>query len=286
MSVACAFCAYAYSQSNSDLLESEPFEVEALQEPHNLRSTHRNIYFGKDTYFETTLQALCTVGVAEIFDKTWFVAFMMSLTADRWCVFIGSLLGLLLHVVIAAGLGMSISQIMSLSTLNFIAAGAFFIMTCLYTRECLVSEPGSDIMAAGKEEAAEDLRIGSSEPCGLKESSPLIMERRERSKSKWWTFIRAFWLVFVAEWGDRTQIAMIGLHSSKPVIPVCVGSALAFLFLTSSAVAAASFMGNATLSERTVKGVSAASFLVFTVLAFHDGMSALTAERAVMVAHE
>ena len=53
------------------------------------------------------------------------------------------------------------------------------------------------------------------------------------------------------------QVAMITLHSSAPWLPVCLGSLVAFLLLTFSAVVAATLVQNAKLSERFVLGVSA-----------------------------
>lgn len=53
------------------------------------------------------------------------------------------------------------------------------------------------------------------------------------------------------------QVAMITLHSSAPWLPVCLGSLVAFLLLTFSAVVAATLVQHAKLSERFVLGVSA-----------------------------
>merc|ERR1719327_1479225 len=127
-------------------------------------------------------------------------------------------------------------------------------MTVFYAYEWYSSEPDSDVLTAGKEEAAEAITFTSKD-------RPKLLE----------AFSKTMWLTFVAEWGDRTQIAMIGLHSSKPLVPVCFGSAIAFLLLTASAVITAKFIGGKQLSERLVKGVSAISFAVFTVLSIKDG---------------
>merc|ERR1719356_870704 len=125
-------------------------------------------------------------------------------------------------------------------------------------------------MAAGKEEGEEQIHERLSIPETKGDSKLWKPQRFEFFEA----FAKSLWLMFVAEWGDRTQIAMIGLHSSQPLIPVCIGSAAAFLVLTASAVLVASCVGEGSLSERMVKGVSAASFAVFTLLALHDGMKA------------
>merc|ERR1719356_545542 len=123
-------------------------------------------------------------------------------------------------------------------------------------------------MTAGKEEASEAILFAD------KSKRPQMLE----------TFSKTMWLTFIAEWGDRTQIAMIGLHSSKPLVPVCFGSAIAFLLLTASACLTAKFIGTRRLSETLVKGISAVSFAVFTLLSINDGFLAAKAESAMTLA--
>merc|ERR1740129_1501833 len=86
---------------------------------------------------------------------------------------------------------------------------------------------------------------------------------------------KSFVGVFIAEWGDRTQIAMIGQHASQPLVPVFAGSAVAFFLLTLSAVGLASVASRMKLSERLVHGLGAASFAIFSVLALKDSIAAL-----------
>lgn len=257
-----------HRQDFSRLRQEPPLKQQSIIE----QSTVKDGFASKITAPEnrkSMFQALFTVGVAEIFDKTWFVVLMMALSADKWMAFWGGLTGLQLHVAIAAGLGFSISRVLALSTLNFMAAAAFAIMTMFYAWEWYTSEPDADVLAAGKEEAAEEIKLSGKGKDHLK-----LLE----------AFSKTMWLTFIAEWGDRTQIAMIGLHSSKPLVPVCFGSAIAFLLLTASACLTAKFIGTRQLSETLVKGISAVSFAVFTLLSINDGFLAAKAESAMTLA--
>mmetsp|Transcript_35776 Transcript_35776/g.57653 ORF Transcript_35776/g.57653 Transcript_35776/m.57653 type:complete len:131 (-) Transcript_35776:26-418(-) len=85
---------------------------------------------------------------------------------------------------------------------------------------------------------------------------------------------QCFMAVFIAEWGDRTQIAMIGVHVSQPIVPVMLGSAAAFGMLTLSAVVLGMFIGDRKLSESLLKGLCAGSFAVFAMIAIRDGLAA------------
>merc|ERR1719220_2924720 len=84
-----------------------------------------------------------------------------------------------------------------------------------------------------------------------------------KKNDKWLVLTKSFMAVFIAEWGDRTQIAMVGQHASQPLIPVFLGSMVAFVLLTFSAVGAASVLRDQKLSERIIFGVSALCFTIF-----------------------
>ncbi|CAJ1352016.1 unnamed protein product [Effrenium voratum] len=203
---------------------------------------------------DVVVRSFCIVGVAEIFDKTWFVALICALNYGQKLAFCGAFLALALHVLLAAVLGVAISQFFSIQALCFSTAAVFFFLACAYFIELLTAE-SDDVIAERSSEAKETLG--------------------EKKDSDWKdVFWRVFLAVFIAEWGDRTQVAMITLHSSAPWLAVCLGSVLAFLVLTLSAVCAASLVQHAKLSERFVLAVSAGSFLLFAVLALRDGFAA------------
>ena len=104
---------------------------------------------------------------------------------------------------------------------------------------------------------------------GEDEPAPKKPEPQETTtgtkKVKNWKSIvcQCFMAMFIAEWGDRTQIAMIGQHASQPLIPVCLGSLLAFFLLTVSAVIVGMCLDGMKLSEKMVHLVSSLSFLKY-----------------------
>jgi len=217
------------------------------------------------------------VAIAELFDKTWFVALLMAMNHPRNVVFWGCYSALVVHTVIAAGFGFLVSRVMPITTLHFVAAGLYAVFALLYARDFYKADPSGDVIAAGKEEAGEAI-IDEEEvvpmiPNGKNmEGKGKVIAREQKAQ---WTkiFIKCFMPMFIAEWGDRTQIAMIGQHASQPLVPVCLGSLAAFFVLTASAVAAGSMLHDRQVSERLVHFISALSFAVFALLAFRDGLS-------------
>jgi len=224
------------------------------------------------------LLSLGMVGMAEMFDKTWFVALVMAMRHEKNTVFWGCFAGLAVHVLIAALFGYSISRMMEPSTLQFMAAALYATFTVLYGYDWYTTESNTDLMAAGKDEINEEFE----EEAAAAPEYGTVLKPDAKTCSKGisgmsWLQIRRVWMqcfmaVFIAEWGDRTQIAMIGIHATQPLVPVMLGSLLAFFLLTLSAVIVGMFIGDRTMSESAVKAVCAVSFAVFTVIAIHDGM--------------
>lgn len=220
------------------------------------------------------------VSMAEVFDKTWFVALVMAMRYEKNTVFWSCFVALLLHVLLAAAFGYSISHLLSPSRLNFLAAAIYGTFTMLYLYDWHSSARDTDVIAAGREEAAQEfggqgLAVEAHSLYGaVKHEKPTRADTLHLRR----IFCQCFTAVFFAEFGDRTQIAMIGVHASQPLVPVMLGSAAAFGMLTLSAVMLGMFIGDRTLSESLVKGICAISFAVFTALAIHDGLLARAQE--------
>jgi putative Ca2+/H+ antiporter (TMEM165/GDT1 family) len=297
------------------------------------------------------LRSLALVGVAELFDKTWFMGLLLALRYSPHIVFAGSFAALFLHCFFAAAFGLAFARLIPQSVLNFLAAGLFAVFALLYAKDWYQANPDGDAIAAGREEAEADCGLGpngiasddggadkdgaakhvigkvagggppkffhhdadaeednfwkgdhvdqkdSEETEEVEELVPdpeagnnderstndtedkaVIEEEAAPSTDFRVALSKSFVGVFIAEWGDRTQIAMIGQHASQPLIPVFMGSAIAFFFLTLSAVGLASVAGKLKLSERTVHGVGALSFGLFALLALKDSFEAIGVE--------
>lgn len=224
---------------------------------------------GQD-FFTPALQSFCLVASAELFDKTWFVAMLMAVRYPKGVVLWFCFLALALHTIIAAVVGYCVSRTASLRMLHFGAAALYIVFAGMFLRDWYKASPDSDIISAGKEEAGEAIAEESAQ--GLSYGS--VGKAKKRPTTSWYTAAtRCFTAMFIAEWGDRTQIAMVGQHASQPLLPVCFGSLVAFFILTGTAVIAGVLLKSQTLSEKMVHLFSAMSFVVFALLALKDGLS-------------
>ncbi|MDD5748786.1 MAG: TMEM165/GDT1 family protein [Actinomycetota bacterium] len=77
----------------------------------------------------------------------------------------------------------------------------------------------------------------------------------------------AFGLTFVAEMGDKTQMAVLNLSARYGALPVLGGAAVAFAVLNALAVTVGSVI-YAFIPQNTIRYAAAAAFLIFGVLSF------------------
>ena len=81
---------------------------------------------------------------------------------------------------------------------------------------------------------------------------------------EWAIFSQALTLTFLAEWGDRSQIATIALAASRDPYGVIAGGLLGHAFCTGVAVVGGRMLASR-ISERTVAIVGGLLFLAFAV---------------------
>jgi putative Ca2+/H+ antiporter (TMEM165/GDT1 family) len=85
--------------------------------------------------------------------------------------------------------------------------------------------------------------------------------------------VEAFTLTFLAEWGDRSQIATIGLATTADPVGVTLGGILGHAICTGAAVLGGRHLA-AHINERTVHAVGGLLFLAFGVHAAVAGPGA------------
>jgi len=264
-------------------------------------------HHGQAGQLEIFFRSVALVGAAEFLDKTWFMGLLLALRYDPTTVFIGSYSALFIHTILAAAMGYAFARFLSPVILAFLTAALFFIFACMYAKDWYEADPDKDAIQAGKEDAAEDGFLGeggSEEGSSLKENaggkqaymnvndddihsdSSTEDASRGPKENRLMVLWQSFLGVFIAEWGDRTQIAMIGQHASNPLIPVFAGSCVAFFLLTLSAVGAAICMKDMKLREKVVMGFSACCFALFAVLALRDAFIALNDDRGTLPLEE
>ncbi|KAK8712156.1 hypothetical protein V6N13_147403 [Hibiscus sabdariffa] len=181
--------------------------------------------------------------VSEIGDETFIIAALMAMRHPKSTVLSGALAALFVMTVLSTGLGRIVPNLISRKHTNSAATVlyAFFGLRLLYIAW------RSDTKGSQKkemEEVEEKLETGQGK----------TYYRRFLSRFCTPIFLESFILTFLAEWGDRSQIATIALATHKNAVGVAVGAMIGHTICTSLAVVGGSMLA-AKISQRSVATV-------------------------------
>lgn len=111
-------------------------------------------------------------------------------------------------------------------------------------------------------------RRRDSSPPTLRSSNPLLTAVKKIFSP---IFLEAFTLTFLAEWGDRSQIATIGLAAASDVVGVTLGGVLGHALCTGAAVIGGKHLASH-IDERLVSIFGGVLFLIFGAHSLWSGV--------------
>jgi putative Ca2+/H+ antiporter (TMEM165/GDT1 family) len=147
--------------------------------------------------------------IGELPDKTMFASLVMSTRGRPALVWVGAASAFVVHVVIAVTIGVALFHLLPHQVLDAVVAGMFLVGAALALREAIKEK---------KEHQEEEL-----------------VQREAGSHRR--VAVTAFLVIFLAEWGDLTQIltANLAAHYHDP-FSVGVGAVLALWAVAGLAV--------------------------------------------------
>jgi Ca2+/H+ antiporter, TMEM165/GDT1 family len=196
--------------------------------------------------WDTLLSTFGLVFVAELGDKTQLAVVTQVCKHRRpWAVFGGASLALILVTALGAVGGQLLRQFVPQHILPIIAGAAFLVMGLLI---------GIEAYKTTRNEAL----------CKDCENTPAECE--PGTAWPWRAFGATFALLFIAELGDKTQLAVLGL-SGKAQMPqeVFIGGALALTSVTALGVLGGEGLCKL-VPERTLLWISAIAFVILGIL--------------------
>ncbi|CAM9126157.1 unnamed protein product [Phaeothamnion confervicola] len=198
----------------------------------------------------------------EIGDKTFFIAAILAMKYSRLVVFGGAISALAVMTVLSAALGFALPTVLPRRYTHYASVLLFMYFGARMLKEGYESEGGVSEELAEVEEEIIKKKEGDIEVAGgggNGRSSP-----GDDKKDMLAIFTQGFTLTFVAEWGDRSQIATIALAAAKDVFGVVLGGVLGHALCTGMAVLGGRMLA-ARISEKTVHLFGGTLFLLFAV---------------------
>jgi Ca2+/H+ antiporter, TMEM165/GDT1 family len=212
---------------------------------------------------EALTAGLLLITASELGDKTFFMAVVLATRYPRKPVLIGVVVALATMTVLSVGIGhflMFLPQFLgqhlpsSLSflakiTIQQVAALLFFLfgLKLLYESRQMSAQTDEEV----RSEAAEAVEAG---------------DRKFKQRNTFWkVVIESFVLTFVAEWGDRTQLATITLAAAQNPVGVTIGGILGHTICSLIAVWGGKMIAGR-ISERTITIIGGLLFILFAIL--------------------
>ena len=201
--------------------------------------------------------SLTAITLAELGDKTFFMALILAARHRGRDVFISAFGALTAVTLLSLGLGYGLRELLPPTVVPWLAAVLFLG----FGVKLLIDAQGMRADEADEEEQEAEQAINEA-------------ESRRRISSTWAVIWEAFVLVFLAELGDRTQFTTIVLATAPAFTfaGLLAGTLLGHALVTWLAVGAGKWIGGR-ISEKLLYRLSGGLFLVFGLFSLQQALA-------------
>ncbi|KAJ3702923.1 hypothetical protein LUZ61_006628 [Rhynchospora tenuis] len=213
-------------------------------------------------------KSLAMTILSEIGDNTFFAAAILAMRHPRSHVLAGCLVSLIITTILSAALGYAAPNLVPRDWTHHITTLLFFVFGIWSLWEGFTEDGDDDELAEVEAKLNADSKGKSRNKENSKDDDDL-----KKSKRPFLTqyfspfFIKAFSITFFGEWGDRSQIATIGLAADENPFGVVLGGILGQGLCTVLAVVGGKGLASH-ISEKIVTLASGALFIAFGVHSF------------------
>lgn len=234
------------------------------------------------------LMAVSMIAVSEIGDKTFLIAALMAMRHPRLLVFSSAASSLAIMTILSGLVGHSFVTVVPERYTHFIAGILFLVFGYKLTIEGLEMRKDAgveDELAEVEEEIAitdMNANMQNAETGGVPDSKfykstrglkKILSKVRDAASliiSPLW--IQIFVMVFLGEFGDRSQISIVAMASSKYYWHIITGAVVGHMVCTGLAVVGGKLLASK-ISMRTVTLGGAFSFFIFAIFYIYQAFT-------------
>jgi len=210
-------------------------------------------------FYKAFVNSLGMIWATEVGDKTFFIAAVLAMRNSRFVVFAGAITALAIMTVLSAALGYALPSLLPRRYTHYASAALFVYFGARLLRDA-ASMSGDGPSEELVEVEDELMRKKDEEDPAPATNGDAAKPHKQPKAFK--VFTQACVLTFLAEWGDRSQIATIALAAAKDVYGVILGGITGHAMCTGLAVLGGRMLASR-ISERTVALVGGLLFLIF-----------------------
>ncbi|XP_011021785.1 PREDICTED: GDT1-like protein 4 isoform X1 [Populus euphratica] len=214
-------------------------------------------------------KSLAMTVVSEIGDKTFFAAAILAMRHPRRLVLSGCLAALIVMTILSAAVGWAAPNLISRAWTHHITTILFFGFGLWSLWDGFNDKGEAEELAEVEAKLDADWKANTGmAKAGSKDSDELKKQRRT-FLSQFFSpiLLKAFSITFFGEWGDRSQIATIGLAADENPFGVVIGGIVGQALCTTAAVIGGKSLASQ-ISEKIVALSGGVLFIVFGIQSF------------------
>lgn len=225
-----------------------------------------------DDFLPASFNALLVILITEIGDKTFFIAAVLAMRSGRLIVYLGAMGALAVMHILSCLMGYTLPALLPRTYTHYASALLFVYFGFRLLNDAYnmsdgpseeLQEVEEELINKKEENTGQDIEDGGEHSQNA--TTSLLQNNQQLA-----VFTQAFTLTFLAEWGDRSQIATIALASSKNPFGVILGGLIGHAFCTGLAVVGGRMLA-ARISEKTVAYSGGVLFIIFAIHSFLVG---------------
>lgn len=249
-------------QNPDDFIDFHSHEGDAAI-PSEFRASVQKTEQATMSFWKAFFNSVAMIISCEIGDKTFFIAAILAMRHPRLVIWLGAVGALALMTVLSAAIGFALPSLLPRQYTHYAATALFAFFGVKLLKEAFEMSVAGEGLGPGDEleEAEEELKIIKDAETGSSKAAI----KDELKRQRWFQILtQAFTMTFLAEWGDRSQIATIALAAAKDPLGVTVGGILGHAFCTTLAVIGGRLLASK-ISERTVNYAGGSLFFCFAL---------------------
>ncbi|KAK9276523.1 hypothetical protein L1049_006057 [Liquidambar formosana] len=214
-------------------------------------------------------KSLAMTVLSEIGDKTFFAAAILAMRHPRRLVLSGCLTALIVMTILSVLVGWAAPNLMSRKWTHHITTLLFFGFGLWSLWDGFNEEGEAQELAEVEAKLDADWKPnGGMNKEGSKDDDELKKQRRPILTQLFSPiFLKAFSITFFGEWGDKSQLATIGLAADENPFGVVLGGIIGQALCTTAAVLGGKSLASQ-ISERIVALSGGVLFIVFGIQSF------------------
>ncbi|AQK52467.1 GDT1-like protein 4 [Zea mays] len=217
-------------------------------------------------------KSLAMTVLSEVGDKTFFAAAILAMRHPRKLVLAGCLTALIVMTALSASLGWVAPNLISRKWTHHVTTLLFFVFGIWSLWEGFKEDGDSEELAEVEAELDAVFKSNKGESKTKTKANDDTKKQQRPFLMQFFSpiFIKAFSITFFGEWGDKSQIATIGLAADENPFGVVLGGIIAQALCTTAAVLGGKSLASQ-ISEKMVELSSGVLFLLFGIMSLLSG---------------